>query len=248
MKAVTLLSGGLDSATLAYYVKYTLGADELICLSFDYGQRHRKELWAAERIAFGLGAEHHIIGLRVRSDEGAASEPLSSLLTGSALTDESVPVPQGHYAWDNMKITVVPNRNAIMLSIAYGIAVARKFDKVYFGAHAGDRAQYPDCTVEFVSTFDQALRIGNAWKGDERSVPQLEGPFLGLMKASIAGLAATLNVPIAETWSCYEGGPIHCGKCGTCVERQEAFALAGVEDPTPYADVEYWRSVTTDVH
>ena len=257
MKAVTLLSGGLDSATLAYYVKKKLGAEELICLSFDYGQRHRKELEAAKTIAGTLGASHYVIRLQVDNDhlaEGMRAvfqapyadhhQPLAQLLSGSALTDESVPVPQGHYAWDNMKVTVVPNRNAIMLSIAYGVAVARKFDKVYFGAHAGDSSQYPDCRPEFVATLDSALQIGNQWPDDSRSVPQVEGPFLFLMKASIAGLAAELGVPIATTWSCYEGGAVHCGRCGTCVERREAFELAGVWDPTAYADPDYWKTVT----
>lgn len=231
MKAVVLLSGGLDSTTLAYYVKKRLQAEEIIAVSFDYGQRHRRELAAATDLAEVAKVEHHVIQLREVSE--LWTSPLAGLLSGSALTDESVPVPDGHYAEDNMKATVVPNRNAIMLSIAYGVAVARHFDYVFFAAHSGDHRIYPDCRPEFVAMLNETLQMGNLWA---EPVPQLEGPFLHLTKGSIAGMADELGVPIAMTWSCYKGNDIHCGTCGTCYERREAFEEAGIKDPTEYLD------------
>jgi 7-cyano-7-deazaguanine synthase len=136
-----------------------------------------------------------------------------------------------------MKQTVVPNRNAIMLSIAYGIAMAKNANVLAFGAHAGDHTIYPDCRPEFVDALGDAFTLGAAWTEDERTAaPRLIGPFLDMSKADIAKLAHHLQVPIVLTWSCYKGGNIHCGTCGTCYERREAFELAGVLDPTPYLD------------
>jgi 7-cyano-7-deazaguanine synthase len=136
-----------------------------------------------------------------------------------------------------MKQTVVPNRNAIMLSIAYGIAMGAGAEVVAFGAHAGDHTIYPDCRPEFVNALDFAFRTGAAWTTDELSyVPQVASPFVEYSKADIARLAYMLHVPIEETWSCYKGGDIQCGTCGTCYERREAFELAKVPDPTIYLD------------
>ena len=232
-QAVTLLSGGLDSVTLAYHLREDWGLD-LIALSFDYGQRHKKELMVAGNIAYELGAEHHTITLGTNDGSHPYPKPLATILAGSALTDESVPVPDGHYAEESMKQTIVPNRNAIMLSIAYGVAVARGAKLVAFAAHSGDHAIYPDCRPDFVAALNGALNLGNAWADP---VPEIQGPFLNISKADIAREAVRLKVPIAETWSCYKGGDIHCGVCGTCTERREAFELAGVTDPTPYADL-----------
>jgi 7-cyano-7-deazaguanine synthase len=242
VKIVTSLSGGMDSATLAYLARYDIlekdGKFEygsLIALSFDYGQRHRRELAAAIDIAQELGIEHHIIGLRVNvaAEPGAMSAPLASILGGSALTDDSVPVPEGHYADESMKATVVPNRNAIFLSIAYGVAVARDAGQVWFGAHAGDHAIYPDCREAFVELLDDALQLGSKWD-DSTEVPQVVGPFLNFTKTDIARLGARLGVPFELTWSCYKGGEKHCGRCSTCVERREAFRDSGIADPTQY--------------
>lgn len=241
MKAVSLLSGGLDSTTLLYQ----LIADgyEPHALSFDYGQRHRKELNVAAAIAKDVNVPHHVIKLDawtpITKDRAKVS-PLSTLIGGSSLTDEQVAVPDGHYAEESMKQTVVPNRNAIMLSIAYGIAIADGASLVAFAAHAGDHTIYPDCRPEFVEALGQALWIGNEW-ADPR--PELAGPFLHMSKAQIADLANELEVPFEMTWSCYKGGEIHCGKCGTCVERQEAFVEAGIADPTPYEDPEFWKTL-----
>jgi len=231
-KAVTLLSGGLDSTTLAYSLEHDY---DLICLSFDYGQRHVKEIGAAIALARLLKAEHHIIKLGV--DYGAYTAPLASVLGPSVLVNQDAAVPDGHYASENMKQTVVPNRNAIMLSIAYGIAMASNAEVVAFGAHAGDHAIYPDCRPEFVHALGDAFTLGAAWTEDERaSSPRLIAPFLDMSKADIAKLAFYLQVPIVQTWSCYKGGDVQCGTCGTCYERREAFQLAGVSDPTPYLD------------
>lgn len=223
-RAVVIMSGGLDSTVLLYYVKRDY--DPWV-LSFDYGQRHVKELGYAAATCAKLEVEHEIVDLTT----------LQGLLR-SSLTFSSE-VPQGHYAQDNMKQTIVPNRNAIMLSIAYGYALSIDAAALYIGAHAGDHAIYPDCRDEFFNALSSAFRIGSSW-----SAPiAIERPFQFLSKMQIVELGSAFHVPFAETWSCYEGGDLHCGKCGTCVERAEAFALAGVPDPTKYRDSEYWKQV-----
>src|SRR5258706_1098812 len=240
MRAVTLLSGGLDSTTLAYYVREA-GYD-LTCLSFDYGQRHKKELEAAHQIAKFLGAEHHTVRIEVEEvvrEEGkilaVASAPLGAILGPSVLVDATQAVPDGHYADENMKQTVVPNRNAIMISIAYAVALAQKAYMVAFAAHSGDHRIYPDCRPEFVKALSDTLQLGARWDPTD-VVPYVMGPFLNYDKTWIALEASKLGVPIEKTWSCYKGGDIHCGTCGTCYERREAFFLAQVEDPTEYLD------------
>lgn len=213
----------MDSVTLAY--KVAREHELLSLISFDYGQRHKKELGYAAKCAESLGVKHHIIDI---SNIGA-------MLTGSSLTD-NVAVPDGHYAEETMRITVVPNRNAIMLTIAYGIAAAVNADAVGVAVHSGDHFIYPDCRPEFIKNFDAMQRC--ALEGVAEIA--LYTPFLGLNKGDIAAQGAKLDVPYADTWSCYKGGDIHCGRCGTCVERREAFHLAGVQDPTVYADPDYW--------
>jgi 7-cyano-7-deazaguanine synthase len=200
MKAIAIVSGGMDSVTLAYMLK-SQGYD-LHMLSFDYGQKHNKELHFASLCARRLNAKHDVISL----------SSITPFLSSSSLTNDEVAVPEGHYTADNMKSTVVPNRNAIMLTVAYAVAVHSMADIVAFGVHSGDHAIYPDCRTEL----------------------HLYAPFVGIGKHDIAALGAKLGVPYVETWSCYKGGEIHCGKCGTCVERKEAFELAGVLDPTEY--------------
>jgi 7-cyano-7-deazaguanine synthase len=194
----------------------------LNAISFDYGQRHRKELEFAERMAVDLDAPWTCIDLQAAG--------LTSLLTGSALTDDTVSVPDGHYADESMKITVVPNRNAIMLSIACALAVTRDAGAVAFGAHAGDHFIYPDCRPEFVRAFEAMVNI--AVEG--LTSIEILAPFLSMTKTDIVRLGDELNVPFERTWSCYKGGALHCGTCGTCYERREAFAQAHVADPTAY--------------
>lgn len=224
MKTIVICSGGLDSVTLAYKVAKEKQLTGLV--SFDYGQRHKKELAFAARCAEDLGVPHSIIDI---SHVGA-------MLSGSALTDD-VEVPDGHYEEESMKATVVPNRNAIMLTIAYGIASARGAEAVATAVHGGDHFIYPDCRPEFIKSFEEMQNY--ALEG--LSQIKLYTPFVELSKADIAAEGARLGVPFADTWSCYKGGEIHCGRCGTCVERIEAFAIAGVEDPTMYEDHEFWK-------
>jgi 7-cyano-7-deazaguanine synthase len=214
---VVIVSGGLDSVTLAHQLH--AHGHALHLLSFDYGQRHRKELGFAARCASRLGAPHDIVDLSA----------VGRLLGGSALTD-AIAVPDGHYAEESMRVTVVPNRNAIMLSIAVGVAVAEGASRVGFAAHGGDHFIYPDCRPAFVEAFEEMTRLANEGFGDVT----IEAPFLHMSKADIVRLGSELGVDFADTWSCYKGGEVHCRTCGTCVERREAFELAGVADPTTY--------------
>jgi 7-cyano-7-deazaguanine synthase len=218
-KAIAVVSGGLDSVTLAYLL-HSEGY-ELHLLSFDYGQRHRKELEYASQCATRLGAEHQIVDL----------SGIGSLLKGSALTD-NIEVPEGHYAAPNMAVTVVPNRNAVMLAVAYAVAVAEKADIVSAGFHSGDHPIYPDCRPDFVEAFEAMERI--ATEGHAEASLHLYAPFVRINKQDIVAIGFRLGVPFQGTWSCYKGLERHCGKCGTCQERREAFALAGIADPTEY--------------
>ena len=226
MKTVVVCSGGMDSVTLAYLVNKERELSRLV--SFDYGQRHRKELEFAAQTALDLGTRHDTIDI----------SGLAPFLAGSALTDD-LDVPDGHYAEDTMRATVVPNRNAIMFAIAFGIAAGENAQAVAAAVHAGDHFIYPDCRPAFVDAFramqDRALE--GMWTID------FHAPFVDRTKADIARIGAALGVPFDRTWSCYRGGARHCGRCGTCVERQEALFLAGVPDPTSYEDPNYWRTV-----
>lgn len=213
---VAIYSGGMDSTVLLYHLK-TAGYG-VTALSIDYGQRHRKELDSARTICELNELRHEVADLR----------GIAHLLGGSSLTDERIDVPEGHYADENMKVTVVPNRNMIMLSVAVGYAITLRAPYVAYGAHAGDHTIYPDCRPEFASAMSTAAMLAD-WHQVE-----LLRPFIKLTKAEIAKRGSELNVPFELTWSCYKGGNLHCGRCGTCVERREAFHLAGLVDPTEY--------------
>jgi 7-cyano-7-deazaguanine synthase len=218
-KAIVVLSGGMDSTTAAYLAQKQLGA-EVIGLSFDYGQRHRKELDYARATCDVLGAQHQLISMpRFR---------------GSALTDNSIDVPEGHYVEESMAQTVVPNRNMIMLSIATGLAVETGARWVITGVHAGDHAVYPDCRPEFINAVHEAAYY--ATKGFAHKDFTIWAPFVDMDKAAIAVIGDNFGVDWTHTWSCYKGEDVHCGKCGTCVERKEAFRIAEVIDVTEYAD------------
>lgn len=226
MKTLVICSGGLDSVSLAYKVA---AEHELVGLiSFDYGQRHKKEVGYAARAAERLGVPHDLIDMTA----------IGTFLTGSALTDD-VDVPDGHYAEDNMKVTVVPNRNAIMLAVAFGVAAAKDAEAVATAVHGGDHFIYPDCRPGFIEAFQKMQDAALEGYADVK----LYTPFVHVPKSEIVVEGAKVNTPFADTWSCYKGGEKHCGRCGTCVERREAFHLAGVEDPTEYADPDYWKSV-----
>jgi 7-cyano-7-deazaguanine synthase len=222
---VTIYSGGMDSTVLLYHLRAE--GFEVAALSVNYGQRHQKELERAAVICSKLNVPHEVVDLR----------GVTRLLSGSALTDLTVEVPEGHYAEESMKTTVVPNRNMIMLSAAIGWAISRKAQFVAYGAHAGDHTIYPDCRPEFATAMDAAARLA-----DWQQVGVL-APFITMTKADIARRGHALGVPFELTWSCYKGGEMHCGRCGTCVERAAAFSDAGVPDPTLYEDRNYFRHV-----
>lgn len=218
MKALVLFSGGLDSTVLA--AQLLADGIETRLLSIDYGQRHAKELQQAEKIADALGLPHRILRL----------PDLGPLLGGSSLTDDQVELPEGHYAEESMKATVVPNRNMILLALAGGHALSIGFDTIAYAAHAGDHTIYPDCRPEFADAMEKALGLAD-WQN-----LNLHRPFVNFSKEELVRKGNELGAPLELTWSCYAGREKHCGKCGTCVERKEAFALAKVEDPTEYED------------
>jgi 7-cyano-7-deazaguanine synthase len=210
----------MDSVTLAHMLREE--GDNLVLVSFNYGQRHFKELEYAKKCSQDLDVDWTLIDLT----------HLGNRLGGSALTDRSIAVPHGHYADLNMKLTVVPNRNAIMLSIATGIAVTEQATYVATAVHAGDHAIYPDCRPTFIDLMNQTMQI--ATEGFHAPNFQISAPFVHMTKDQIVRVGDAHAVDFTRTWSCYEGLALHCGKCGTCVERQEAFMLAGVQDPTEY--------------
>jgi len=216
MKAVVLFSGGLDSTVLASHL-ISKGA-EVRLLSIDYGQRHAKELAHGEALAKHMNLPRKSLLL----------PDLGDLLKGSSLTDNSVELPEGHYAEESMKATVVPNRNMILLALAGGYALSSGFDTIAYAAHAGDHFIYPDCRPEFADAMEKALGLAD-WND-----LSLYRPFVDMTKADLVKLGKELESPLGMTWSCYAGMDIHCGKCGTCVERKEAFELAKVPDPTKY--------------
>jgi len=220
-KAAVVASGGMDSATLAWH--YKKQGFDVHLIGFNYGQRHVKELNYLQQIAFRLEADFTIVDMGFMSD----------LLHGSSLTTNGGEVPDGHYREETMRATVVPNRNAIMLSIATGIAVAENCEVVATGIHSGDHYIYPDCRPSFFEPLQEAFRAGT--EGHALPNFRLEAPFIEKTKADIAAYGNELGVDYTITWSCYKGEEEHCGRCGTCVERIEAFIDAGVKDPTDYA-------------
>jgi 7-cyano-7-deazaguanine synthase len=216
MKVITLVSGGMDSVTALYHA----AAEHKIIggLSFHYGSKHNdKELPLAKFHCDNLGIPHTVIQLDFISD-----------LFASSLLKSGGDIPDGHYEEQTMKQTVVPFRNGIMLSIAAGLAESQNVEGLVIAAHSGDHAIYPDCREPFMQAMANAMRLGT-YAG-----VQLLRPFILTDKAGIASIGNRLGVDYTLTWSCYKGGDIHCGTCGTCVERREAFQLAGVTDPTSY--------------
>jgi 7-cyano-7-deazaguanine synthase len=218
MKVLVLCSGGMDSVTALHWAARAHEVAGVV--SFDYGAKHNpRELPFAAEHAAAVGASHAIIPLDFIGRHFA-----SSLLKGAP------PVPEGHYEDETMRQTVVPFRNGIMLAAAGGLAESIGAAGLVIAAHSGDHAIYPDCREPFMEAMAAALRAGT-YAGIE-----LLRPFIAMNKAAIAVEGARLGVDFSRTWSCYVGGAIHCGRCGTCVERREAFIDAGVNDPTEYAD------------
>ncbi|MBP6507040.1 MAG: 7-cyano-7-deazaguanine synthase QueC [Opitutaceae bacterium] len=220
MKVVVLCSGGMDSVTALHWAR---AEHEVVAVaSFDYGAKHNhRELPLAAEHAAALGVRHEVIAL-----------DFVNRLFASDLLKSGGAVPEGHYEAENMKQTVVPFRNAIMLSIACGLAESGGAEGLVIAAHGGDHAIYPDCREEFMKAMGEAMRLGT-YAG-----VYLLRPFISMTKGDIVRLGARLGVDFARTWSCYKGGAVHCGKCGTCVERREAFHVAEVFDPTIYAALE----------
>jgi len=226
-KAVVIISGGMDSSVLLATVKKDNPAGSIKALTIDYGQRHSREIACAQWQCRAQNVPHMILDVA----------SVFRQLGGSVLTEPLRMVPHGHYSEENMKKTVVPNRNMVLLSLAIAVAVKEKAQFVAYGAHAGDHAIYPDCRPEFAEKMNEVAKIAN-WQSVE-----LLRPFIGMTKADIVKRGALLGVDFIHTWSCYEGEHEACGKCGTCVERLEAFDIAGCYDPLLYSDRQYWKSV-----
>ncbi len=213
---ILILSGGMDSVTLLYDYQERIA----LAISFDYGSNHNaREIPFARMHCERLGIPHHVIPL-----DFMTTYFRSSLLSGA---DD---IPEGHYADENMKSTVVPFRNGIMLAIATGMAETNDLSYVMMANHGGDHTIYPDCRPEFVEAFDATAHAGT-FNG-----VHLLSPYCHMTKSQIAARGLELGINYAETWSCYKGGDKHCGRCGTCIERKEALAEAGIPDPTDYLD------------
>ncbi len=219
--AFVSFSGGLDSTATLLEAILRHDKENVIAVSSDYGQRHSVELIAAQRVATALGVQRVTV-------------ELTGLLSGSSLLDPDLDVPEGHYAEESMSDTVVNGRNLAFISACVGMS--KPGDEIWVGVHGGDHFVYADCRENFIEPL--GLAISNAYE------VSLVAPFVQSDKTAIAASFAPSNLDIAAmTWSCYVGGEIHCGRCGTCVERAEAFHLAGVDDPTDYEDPNYWKEV-----
>lgn len=215
-KVVVIYSGGMDSYTVLH--KAIQQGLTPYALTFDYGQRHIKEIEVARKVCQELDINHKIIDISA----------INQLIGGSSLTDNSIDVALGHYQEENMKSTVVPNRNMILLSLAIGYAVSIKAEQVYYGAHSGDHAIYPDCRPEFVEKMNAVAAIAN-YEETEILSPYLNTDKIGILKDGLA-----MGLDYSKTWTCYNGLEKACGQCGSCVERLEAFAKNNLSDPLPY--------------
>ncbi len=214
--SLIILSGGMDSVTLLHHRKENIA----LAVTFDYGSNHNKrEAECAEYHCQQLGIEHILIPL-----------DFMHKYFKSSLLDGAEAIPEGHYQAENMKSTVVPFRNGIMLSIACGLAESRGLKKVLIANHSGDHAIYPDCREEFIRTMSAAMQFGTY------EHIGIDAPFTKINKIEIAIIGKELGVDFSKTYSCYKGGEKHCGKCGTCVERKEALHDAGIEDTTEYEE------------
>lgn len=215
-KAVVLLSGGLDSATTTAIA--LAEGHEVIALSFRYGQRHYKELEAAKKIAQALNIkEHFIIDVNL------------SQWGGSSLTDESMSIPQDGIQPNVIPSTYVPGRNTVFIAIALSLAEAKNAQAIYLGINAVDYSGYPDCRPEYLQAYQQLANLSSK-TGIEGNAPKLVAPLVHDSKADIVRRALELNVPIADTWSCYQGSETPCGLCDSCRIRDQALMEVGRVD------------------
>ncbi|TCI03307.1 7-cyano-7-deazaguanine synthase QueC [Corallincola luteus] len=214
-KVVVIYSGGMDSYTVLN--KAIKQGYDVYALSFDYGQRHVKELEVAASVCKELSIHHKVVDISA----------INSLIGGSSLTDD-IAVAEGHYEEESMKSTVVPNRNMILLSLAVGYAVSLKAGKVFYGAHSGDHAIYPDCRPEFVLKMNEVAKIANY------EIVEICSPYLNDSKIDILTDGLKMGLDYSKTWTCYNGRERACGKCGACVERLEAFEKNALKDPLSY--------------
>ena len=213
---ILILSGGMDSTTMLYDYQDRIA----MAISFDYGANHnRKEIKFAALHCDRLGITHIVIPF-----------DFMRRYFRSSLLDGAEAIPEGHYEDENMRSTVVPFRNGIMLSVAVGMAESNDLQYVMMANHGGDHTIYPDCRPSFVEAFDKAAEAGT-FNG-----VRLLSPYVDMTKGDIARRGKELGIDYAETWSCYKGGDVHCGRCGTCIERREAMAEAGIDDPTIYEE------------
>jgi len=214
-KVVVIYSGGMDSYTVLN--RAIKDGKEVYALTFDYGQRHVKEITCAENVCNTLNIKHKVIDISA----------INQLLAGSSLTDD-IEIPEGHYEEETMMSTVVPNRNMILLSLAVGYAVSVKASQVYYGAHSGDHAIYPDCRPEFVLKMNDVCKIANY------DAVEIFSPYLNVSKTAILTDGINMGLDYSHTWTCYNGRDKACGKCGACQERLEAFSKNGQTDPITY--------------
>ncbi len=216
-KRVIILSGGMDSVTLLYKLVKDVGKENVSALTLNYGQRHAKEIECAKWNCEHLGVNHLVVDIT----------SIIPLMKGSALTD-NIAVPDGNYADENMKVTVVPNRNMVFLSLAIAYAVSIGAGEVYYGAHTGDHAIYPDCRPVFIEKMNAAAAVANY------EPVKIVTPFSTMDKGDIVKIGMKLGVPYEHTWTCYKGLEKACGTCGSCTERLEAFNKARRKDPLEY--------------
>ncbi|CAH0991746.1 7-cyano-7-deazaguanine synthase [Sinobacterium norvegicum] len=217
-KIVVIYSGGMDSFTVLN--KAIQQGHEVFALSFNYGQKHSKELVCAKTVCDKLNIVHKVSDITAISD----------LLQSSSLVSSDIEVPDGHYEAENMKSTVVPNRNMILISLAIGYAVDIGAEAVWYGAHSGDHTIYPDCRPEFVEKMNEVSRLANF------EVVDVYAPYLYKSKIEILEDGVEMGLDYGDTWTCYKGLEKACGSCGSCVERLEAFAVVGQKDPVAYSE------------
>lgn len=218
-KITVILSGGLDSTVLLYKAVKEVGVENVNAITFNYGQRHSKEIEFAKRTAHKLGVQHEVLKMAA----------IGKQIFKSALTDKDAKIPEGHYADDNLQTTVVPNRNMIMISLTAAFAISHGTNEIWYGAHAGDHSNYPDCRPEFIEALKGVLALCHF------EPITLQAPFEHMSKAEIVATGLALKVPFEDTWSCYDGKEEACGKCGTCVDRLKAFHENGAKDPAVYS-------------